>query len=309
MNVRKRGLALLMCICMIFTLLPFSAFADGTSEPDVVYGQYVNGTWTQDDKAKDTVTNTVDNQGNTVTLKKTATPTGNENEYKIDLEVITTETSSTKAGDAATVLVIDVSGSMGDCATCGNEEGSLHKFVHGHAFESRIAAAQAAAKQFIDAFKSDSAKRYVSVVRFSDNASVACDWQDVSTQTGYNAVKTAIDRLKADGGTNLDAGLQTANTQLSKTTVASIKANAKNVIALTDGMPTFYVGGDGKNGNHGSTGCPITNDRTEASATTLKNSAALYTVCFGQLVISAGVIGTIMSVMIHMNIIHQYLTK
>lgn len=74
MNVRKRGLALLMCICMIFTLLPFSAFADGTSEPDVVYGQYVNGTWTQDDKAKDTVTNTVDNQGNTVTLKKTATP-------------------------------------------------------------------------------------------------------------------------------------------------------------------------------------------------------------------------------------------
>lgn len=30
MNVRKRGLALLMCICMIFTLLPFSALAEGT---------------------------------------------------------------------------------------------------------------------------------------------------------------------------------------------------------------------------------------------------------------------------------------
>ena len=29
MNLRKRGLALLMCICMIFTLLPFSVFADG----------------------------------------------------------------------------------------------------------------------------------------------------------------------------------------------------------------------------------------------------------------------------------------
>lgn len=148
MNVRKRGLALLMCICMIFTLLPFSAFADESSDKSVVYGMYDKSgtTWTQDDKAKDTVTNTVDNQGNTVTLKKTATPTGNENEYKIDLEVITTETSSTKAGDAATVLVIDVSGSMGDCATCGNEEGLAHKFVHGHAFESRIAAAQAAAK-------------------------------------------------------------------------------------------------------------------------------------------------------------------
>ena len=283
MNVRKRGLALLMCICMIFTLLPFSAFADESSDKSVVYGTYDKSgtTWTQDDKAKDTVTNTVDNQGNTVTLKKTATPTGNENEYKIDLEVITTETSSTKAGDAATVLVIDVSGSMGDCATCGNEEGLAHKFVHGHAFESRIAAAQAAAKQFIDAFKSGNARRYVSVVSFSTDSRVACEWKDVSTAAGYKAVKAAIDGLKADGGTNLDAGLQTANTQLSKPQFASIKANAKNVIALTDGMPTFYVGGDGKNGNHGSTGCPITNDRTEASATTLKNSAALYTVCFG----------------------------
>lgn len=285
MNVRKRGLALLMCICMIFTLLPFSAFADGTSEPDVVYGTYDKSgtTWTQVANAKDTVTETVDNQGNTVTLKKTAKPTGNENEYKIDLEVITTETSSTKAGDAATVLVIDVSGSMDRCAECGREVDvpDAHKYFYSHDYESRIAAAQTAAKQFIDAFKSDSAKRYVSVVSFSGEAAVKSDWQNVSVKSGYDKIVSAINGLKAKGGTNLDAGLQTANTQLSKTTVASIKANAKNVIALTDGMPTFYVGGDGKNGNHGSTGCPITNDRTAASATTLKNSAALYTVCFG----------------------------
>lgn len=172
---------------------------------------------------------------------------------------------------------------MKRCAECGREVDvpKAHKYLYDHAFESRIAAAQTAAKQFIDAFKSDSARRYVSVVSFSTDSRVACEWKDVSTAAGYKAVKAAIDGLKADGGTNLDAGLQTANTQLSKTTVASIKANAKNVIALTDGMPTFYVGGDGKNGNHGSTGCPITNYRTEASATTLKNSAALYTVCFG----------------------------
>ena len=283
MNVRKRGLALLMCICMIFTLLPFSAFADESSDKSVVYGTYDESgtTWTQDANAKDTVTKTVDNQGNTVTLKKTATPTGNENEYKIDLEVITTETSSTKAGDAATVLVIDVSGSMDKCAECGYTEGYSHNWNYGHNFKSRIAAAQTAAKQFIDAFKSDSAKRYVSVVRFSDNASVACEWKDVSTLAGYKAAIKAIEGLSADGGTNLDAGLQTANTQLSKTTVASIKANAKNVIALTDGMPTYYQGASGSVSNHASTGCPITNYRTAASATTLKNSAALYTVCFG----------------------------
>lgn len=254
---------------------------EGTAQPSVVYGQYVNGTWKQVANAKDTVTETVDNQGNTVTLRKTATPTGNENEYKIDLEVITTETSSTKAGDAATVLVIDVSGSMDKCAECGYTEGYSHNWNYGHNFKSRIAAAQTAAKQFIDAFKSDSAKRYVSVVRFSDNASVACEWKDVSTLAGYKAAIKAIEGLSADGGTNLDAGLQTANTQLSETTVASIKANAKNVIALTDGMPTYYQGASGSVSNHASTGCPITNDRTAASATTLKNSAALYTVCFG----------------------------
>ena len=283
MNVRKRGLALLMCICMIFTLLPFSAFADASADKSVIYGKYDNGTWTQDANAKDTVTKTVDNQGNTVTLKKTATPTGNENEYKIDLEVITTETSSTKAGDAATVLVIDVSGSMDRCAECGREVDlpDAHKYFYDHDYESRIAAAQTAAKQFIDAFKSDSAKRYVSVVSFSGEAAVKSDWQNVSVKSGYDKIVSAINGLEAKGGTNLDAGLQTANTQLSQTTVASIKANAKNVIALTDGMPTFYVGGDGKNGNHGNTGCPITNYRTAASATALKNSAALYTVCFG----------------------------
>ncbi len=283
MNVRKRGLALLMCICMIFTLLPFSAFADASADKSVIYGKYDNGTWTQDANATDTVTKTVDNQGNTVTLKKTATPTGNENEYKIDLEVITTETSSTKAGDAATVLVIDVSGSMDRCAECGREVDlpDAHKYFYDHDYESRIAAAQTAAKQFIDAFKSDSAKRYVSVVSFSGEAAVKSDWQNVSVKSGYDKIVSAINGLEAKGGTNLDAGLQTANTQLSQTTVASIKANAKNVIALTDGMPTFYVGGDGKNGNHGNTGCPITNYMTAASATALKNSAALYTVCFG----------------------------
>ena len=30
MNSKKRVLALLMCICMIFTLLPFSVFAKNT---------------------------------------------------------------------------------------------------------------------------------------------------------------------------------------------------------------------------------------------------------------------------------------
>lgn len=281
-----------MCICMIFTLLPFSVFAEntengnrggteGTAQPSVVYGQYVNGTWKQVANAKDTVTETVDNQGNTVTLRKTATPTGNENEYTIDLEVITTETSSTKAGDAATVLVIDVSGSMKWCAECGREVivPGAHNFLYGHDYESRIAAAKDAAKQFIDAFKSDNARRYVSVVSFSTDSSVACEWKDVSTAAGYKAVKEAIDGLKADGGTNFEQGLSKAKSQLDNTTVKDIAS--KNVIALTDGKPTYW----GTNDNGGGDGEHCYEDvynQTKAAATNLKNTGAkLYTVCFG----------------------------
>ena len=296
MNVRKRGLALLMCICMIFTLLPFSAFADGTSDKSVIYGTYDKSgtTWTQDDKATDTVTCKTEGD-NTLSLTKTAKRTA-DNTYDITLKVVSTQTeTTTKPGSAATVLVMDVSGSMAWCAECGNKEGKHHNKDYGHDFKSRIVAAKDAAYDFILSYSGavledgqvtglkvnakDGLGRYVSVVSFSTGSSVACEWMDVSTQAGYNAVKTAIEGLSADGGTNLDAGLQTANAQFNDEAVKDI--TAKNVIALTDGMPTFYVGGDGKNGNHGSYGCPDTNKATAKSATALKASASVYTVCFG----------------------------
>lgn len=310
MNVRKRGLALLMCICMIFTLLPFSAFADASSDKSVIYCKYVNGTWTQDANAKDTVTYPTGG-GNQLSLTKTAVKKA-DNTYDITLKVVSTQTeTTTKPGSAATVLVMDVSGSMDICATCNNSEqysdlfgnywyehsrdcqtGKTGKVQYS---ETRLKAAKDAAYDFILSYSgaeldgntvtglkenaNDGLGRYVSVVSFSTGSSVACQWQDVSTVAGYNAVKAAIDGLKADGGTNLDAGLQTANAQFNNNDVKGI--TAKNVIALTDGMPTFYVGGDGKNGNHGSYGCPATNNATAKSATALKASASVYTVCFG----------------------------
>lgn len=293
MNVRKRGLALLMCICMIFTLLPFSAFADASLDKSVVYGTYDKSgtTWTQDDKATDTVTCKTEGD-NTLSLAKTAKRTA-DNTYDITLKVVSTQTeTTTKPGSAATVLVIDVSGSMASCANCGKE---THDKNDKHAFESRIAAAKDAAYDFILSYSGavlkngqvtglkvnakDGLGRYVSVVSFSKNSKVACDWQDVSTQTGYNAVKTAIDKLKADGGTNLDAGLQKANAQFSDKTVKEI--TAKNVIALTDGMPTRYQSKYESVSQHGSYGCPDTNNATAKSATALKKNASVYTVCFG----------------------------
>lgn len=138
MNVRKRGLALLMCICMIFTLLPFSVFAEnaengnrggteGTTQPSVVYGTYDEDglNWTEDL----TITDPTQTYKN-VTYSKTAAPVqGADNTYDITLNVSTTVKKS------AVVLVLDTSKSSLDCADCGqsynenlgNIDGNGHK--------------------------------------------------------------------------------------------------------------------------------------------------------------------------------------
>lgn len=88
MNVRKRGLALLMCICMIFTLLPFSAFADGEE------------------------TYKTHSETNGVVMDKTVTHVSDDR-YKVTLEQYVegrVTPGTTTPIDA--VLVLDVSGSM-----------------------------------------------------------------------------------------------------------------------------------------------------------------------------------------------------
>ena len=290
--MKKRIFALIMAMCLALSLLPASVFAENESDSDVVYGKYGTGTtWTQDDGTGTIEYKTGD--GNTITLSKKATPLG-DNTYQIDLEVKTTQTTTTTPpGAAATVLVLDTSGSMDICATCNSKATNSWSGAYRHApgcktghsgtvaaEDTRLAAAKTAATNFLDSYKGDTAGvgRYVSLVSFAGSASVKCDWQDVSTTAGYNAVVQAIRNLSANGGTNLDAGLSTAASQFQKSAVSGISKDSKNVIALTDGIPTYY--GDNTS-QHGSYGCPDTNAATAKSAAALKESASLYTVCFG----------------------------
>ena len=290
--MKKRIFALIMAMCLALSLLPASVFAENESDSDVVYGKYGTGTtWTQDNGTGTIEYKTGD--GNTITLSKKATPLG-DNTYRIDLEVKTTQTTTTTPpGAAATVLVLDTSGSMDICATCNSKATNSWSGAYQHAqgcktghsgtvaaADTRLAAAKTAAINFLDSYKGDTAGvgRYVSLVSFAGSASVKCDWQDVSTTAGYNAVVQAIRNLSANGGTNLDAGLKNAANQFTKSAVSGISKDSKNVIALTDGIPTYY----GNNtSQHGSYGCPDTNKATAASAAALKESASLYTVCFG----------------------------
>ena len=129
MNLRKRGLALLMCICMVFTLLPFSVFAENdtsddtgsAAQPSVVYGTYdENGEWTQNSE----ITNPAQTDGN-VTYSKTAAPAAGEDTYDITLNVSTTVKKS------AVVLVLDTSKSSLDCADCGQSYSEEYHKTYG----------------------------------------------------------------------------------------------------------------------------------------------------------------------------------
>lgn len=288
--MKKRIFALIMSLCLALSLLPSSVFAE--NESDVVYGKYGSGsTWTQETGNAGSSEYT-DKNGNTVTLSKKATPLG-DNTYRIDLEVKTTQTTTTTPpGAAATVLVLDTSGSMDYCAECGQKNYHASGCEHYQepdwdnwfpdnsvkTEETRLAAAKTAATNFLDSYKGDTAGvgRYVSLVSFAGSASVKCDWQDVSTTAGYNAVVRAIRNLSANGGTNLDAGLKNAANQFTKSAVSGISKDSRNVIALTDGAPTKSAShGNGTNGSW------AINNETANTAATLRTAASVYTVCFG----------------------------
>lgn len=285
MNVRKRGLALLMCICMIFTLLPFSAFADGTSEPDVVYGKYDNGPWTQvDGMTADSSAQNYENKdtGADVTYSKTATPVEGQNDtYKITLK-IESETSSTAPGASAVVLVIDNSGSMG--------EGS-----------QRLKNAKEVAKKFVDNYGNSGEERYIALVGFAKRA-VAYDfgkgltfnwdkfkweydtvyWLDASDPSNRATIKNSIDKMRAEGGTNLQDGLLTADDLLDEGTAKGIAKDNKFAIALTDGQPTYYTNENDRVKGDGSSCDQATYNATMDAAKKLKADLHyLYTVCYG----------------------------
>ena len=285
MNVRKRGLALLMCICMIFTLLPFSALADNGGDDAVVYGTYgADGKWREDKTltAESSVKHypadgeTSDNDAN-IDYSKTAVK-NNDGSYDVTL-TIKSKTSETAPGASAVVLVIDTSTSMKD---------------------NRIAEAKKVATKFVNDYGNSGADRYIAIVNFSklayarnfgtDNATNY--WLDASKEANRTKIIDAINELKADGGTNLEQGLSVANSILSKNAAKDIAKDNKFVIALTDGEPTYagiekswlpiigyYYEPELGNGKY----CTkkICN-ATETTATTLKgNVNTLYTVCYG----------------------------
>ena len=375
--MRKRIIALLLALILTVGLLPTVALAaegDGetsSTNAEVVIGKYNDkGQW-----EPGTPTSTLPDGVKTVS--KTAKPTTNDNEYEVTLQVVLQQTEE-NSGKAATVLVLDTSGSMAYCAECGAEpeEDCEHNYVkfddtpnssteyyykttdkngrekfdrayycdgnhtkqnhnagwfnssknRKHTDDNRLAdnniyvettrtsrldAAKVAAENFLKTysgltFKTDGTPannqnnrnlgRYVSVVSFASGAAPKHNWIDVSNANNYQSVLNKIKALEPGGGTNLDAGLTYAEYLLKQTTV---KDAVKNVIALTDGQPTYCLKkncsdllhlfnaeltiGNTKYFVHGN-GKQCTDEiynSTVATATRVKNvPSKIYTVCF-----------------------------
>lgn len=283
MNVRKRRLALLMCICMIFTLLPFSALADATTQDDgIVYGKYDDTGWHEDKTltAESSVKHypasgeTSDNKAN-IDYSKTAVK-NDDGSYSVTL-TIKSKTSETAPGASAVVLVIDNSNSMTD---------------------DRLNSAKAAAKAFVDSYGKSGSGRYIALVSFADYAKKydfsegwwpwrdKVYWLDASDADNREAINKSIDKMKRDGGTNFEQGLSTANDLLKDSAVSQISKQIskdnKFAIALTDGQPTYYGNGWPTPSGTGKSCNEATYNKTIEAAKTLKsNAASLYTVCYG----------------------------
>ena len=218
-KVGKRLLTWVLVLVMTLSLLPLNVLADEAGEDSVVYGHNDGSGWVEDDG---TGTDPITNVPGVDSVSKTAVRVGNpeDNTYRVTLQVQmhTTTTTQTSYDQAATVLVIDTSGSMGD--------------------NGKLTAAKNAAISFLDSYRKG-AGRLVALVSFSDGAKeAACGWMDVSTDNGYHAIVDAINTLSADGGTNLEQGLDKAQGLLGNSTIPGTAS--KNIIALTDGKPTYY---------------------------------------------------------------------
>lgn len=249
---------------MALSMLPLNVLADETAPSDVKIGHYDEGGSWAEGAPEQKLPDGVDS------VSKTAVPVG-DNTYDVTLQVVLKETTTTQTSyaQAATVLVIDTSGSMG--------EGCQRWHFHNSSCPSRLKDAKTAAINFLNSYKAGGDGRYVALVRFSTGATVAAGWQDVSTPDGYTAILNALDGLSADGGTNLEQGLVNAQNLFNDSTVSVIPA--KHVVALTDGEPTYY--GPGPDGGNGQYCNQATFDATNDAATNLKAVARLHTISFG----------------------------
>lgn len=166
---------------------------------------------------------------NGIDLLKTATDIGN-GEYEISLKVKGNKRSIVNPVDI--VMVVDKSGSM-------KEEMPTLKNAMGDFLDNIQSSFGDKAKVSVITFSGGSNVRwsyyyntYVAEGLDSD-AQILCDYS-----SNYSYIKNKINHVQADGGTDIEAALKLANSQLNKTG----SNNKKYIVFFTDGLPVHLLG-------------------------------------------------------------------
>ena len=263
MKTWKRALALVLALVMALSLVALPSFAAGEEE-----------------SAGDTGMPYIKDQGGKVekdglvmskTIKK-----GENGQFLLTLEAYatgsTTTTTSTKPKDI--VLVLDVSGSMGER-------------INGSGSQYKIDVLKSAVNGFIDKVAEKSPNSSIAVVKFAGDEKTETgndkyrDWGDyynysqtvidlTAAGTGAAALKDAVNALDPDGSTAADYGMNRA-----KSIIDSVKNNdhQKVVIMFTDGEPNHSNGFS----------TTVANNALKASKSIKDAGATVYTIgCFSK---------------------------
>lgn len=179
------------------------------------------------------------------------------------------------------------------------------------AYRSRLADAQAAAKDFLTQFATETGatgddRRMVAIVSFGSNAKRELNWVDVRTEEGMSDAINAIDNLEVahgdsdNGGTNIEGGLMLAKNILNAGRQQGGMIEGVNylyTILLTDGEPTFYVRNSDSTSNTQFIKGSVTGGRNDGASTQeedvedvgdeakaildMSSLSKLFSICFG----------------------------
>ncbi|MCL1858786.1 MAG: Cna B-type domain-containing protein [Oscillospiraceae bacterium] len=288
----KRVLAFILIMMMIFSILPAMVLPVLAEEHTSAEQIEKNG-GTQ--YYKKDGTDATSRSDAWVGISKTIEGTDVENEFEITLTVETKQESSTvnENLDASAVLVLDMSGSMWFCATCGSgNNGSLgtHSNVNnsttnpcysrrGQAIteaQTRYYALREAAKTFVDTFAqdedeaylTDGTSRYISIVVFGSSGVAQTIggnyWVDVATEAGRTAVTSYLNGLTAFTNTSntatngyytaIECGLAVARNLYIRSNVTNTNNRILPKATITNNNVVLFTDGVPNRGGNSGTG-------------------------------------------------------
>lgn len=158
----------------------------------------------------------------------------NDGTYDLSLTVSGAKGSKTDKAKLDILLIVDRSGSMARKLENEDTGNSYYKTRR----IDKVADAVNSLTSALDTKKETLDVKY-SVITFAGDEGTNAARKDIDWTDSASNVNTTIGKIDPDGGTNYQAGIRMAKTQLNQARPDAQKV----VIFLTDGRPTYYIGG------------------------------------------------------------------